>query len=181
MKQNKENNSRQGFVLFPKAIAQGFHYAKHALLGYLCIISLSANAATVYFNDFQDTIGSEWTTTAASGIHITPAPHQDYVLYPRLFLGEYNNDTLTLSLGGLSPHTTATVSFSLYLIRSWDGNDPTVVDGDLLGNDTWSLSVDGGPPLLSATFSNGNSVAGKNYDGAFSTYTYTPWTPCNAY
>ena len=165
-----------------KKTAQGSQYARRALLAFVCWFSMPASAATVYINDFQGTgtVGSEWTTTAASGIHTTPAPNPDYE-GNRKFLGEYNNDTLTLSLGGLTPHTVATVSFSLYLIRSWDGNDPTVVNGDLLGNDTWSLSVGNGPTLLSTTFSNGNSVAGQNYDGAFSTYTYTPWTPCNAY
>jgi len=167
----------------PKKTIKESRFTRTVLLALVCGVSMPASAATVYINDFQGTgtVGSEWTTTAVSGIHTTPAPNPDYVLFPRLFLGEYGNDTLTLSLGGLTAHTTATVSFSLYLIRSWDGNDPTVVDGDLLGNDTWSLSVDGGPPLLSTTFSNGNSVAGQNYDGAFSTYTYTPWTPCNAY
>ena len=167
----------------PKKTIKESRFTRTVLLALACGVSMPASAATVYINDFQGTgtVGSEWTTTAVSGIHTTPAPNPDYVLFPRLFLGEYGNDTLTLSLGGLTAHTTATVSFSLYLIRSWDGNDPTVVDGDLLGNDTWSLSVDDGPPLLSTTFSNGNSVAGQNYDGAFSTYTYTPWTPCNAY
>lgn len=140
----------------------GFRYVGYALLGYFSILSLSASAATVYFNDFQGTIGDEWTTTAASGIHTASAPNPDYA-GTRLFLGEYGNDTLTLSLGGLAAHATATVSFSLYLIRSWDGNDTTVVNGDPLGPDLWSLGVAGGPSLLSASFSNGNPVAGQSY------------------
>ena len=161
MKQIETEKSRRRLMQYPETIEQGFRYAAYALLGCLCSFSLSANAATVYVNNFQGTIGSEWTTTAASGIHTASAPNLDYG-GTRLFLGEYGNDTLTLSLGGLTPHTTATVSFSLYLIRSWDGNDTTVVNSDPLGSDLWSLGVAGGPTLLSATFSNGNP-AGQSY------------------
>jgi len=140
-----------------KKTAQGSQYARRALLAFVCWFSMPASAAMVYY-DFQGTgpVGSEWTTTAASGIHITSAPNPDYE-GNRKFLGEYGNDTLTLSLGGLSPHTVATVSFSLYLIRSWDGNETEVVNGDPLGPDVWTLSVAGGP-LLSTTFSNGGTV-----------------------
>lgn len=161
-----------------KRFAQGWRYARYALfasVGWLC---LPANAATVYFNDFDGMVGSEWTTTAASGIHTASAPNPDYN-GTRLFLGEYGNDTVTLSLGALPAHATATVSFSLYLIRSWDGNDTTVVNGDPLGPDHWKLAL-GGTTLFDQTFSNGNP-AGQSYDGAFSTYTYTAWTPCTAY
>lgn len=181
MKQNKSKKIYQCFARFTKTFAQSIF---NALIGLIGSLPLSANAATVYFNDFQGVLGtdwgSEWSTTAASGIHTASAPNPDYA-DTRLFLGEYGNDTLTLSLGGLAPHTTATVSFSLYLIRSWDGNDTTVVSNDPLGSDTWSLGIAGGPTLLNTTFSNGNSVAGQNYDGAYSTYTYTQWTPCDAY
>jgi hypothetical protein len=185
MKLTITSKSCRSFIRRSKTIAQGFRYAGYALLGYICSVSLSANAATVYMNDFQGVLGSdwgsEWSTTAASGINTASAPLVDYG-GTRLFLGQYGNDTLTLSLGGLAAHTTTTVSFSLYLIRSWDGNDPTVADEDLLGNDTWSLSVGGSPILLSTTFSNGNSVAGQNYNGAFSTYTVGPGTPpCDTY
>jgi hypothetical protein len=70
---------------------------------------------------------------------------------------------VSLSLTGLPEHATTTVSFSLYLIRSWDGNETTVVEGDPLGKDTWSLGVAGGPTLLSTTFSNGSSTVGQAY------------------
>jgi hypothetical protein len=159
MKQIKTNKYCQSLMQSSRTIARGFSFA---LLGFFGCLSLSSHAATVYLNDFQGTIGTEWTTTAASGIHTASAPLVDYA-GTRLFLGEYGNDTLTLSLEGLTAHTTTTVSFSLYLIRSWDGNDTTVVNGDPLGPDIWSLGVGGGPTLLSATFSNGNPVAGQSY------------------
>ncbi|MCR4347382.1 MAG: hypothetical protein NUV55_09315 [Sulfuricaulis sp.] len=157
---------------------QVFRYALHALLAFVCWFSMSASAATVYsLNDFQTAVGAGWSSTDNT-IVITQAPNDDF---ERKFLGEFSNGTVSLSLTDLPEHATTTVSFSLYLIRSWDGNDTTVVDGDPLGPDSWSLGVAGGPTLLNTTFSNGNSVAGQRYDGAFSTYTYTPWTPCNAY
>jgi len=97
------------------------------------LFSLPANAATVYFNDFQTAVVSGWSTAATNGIQITSAPNPDYD-GNRLFLGQYGNDTLTLSLGALPVHSTATVSFSLYLIGSWDGNDTSLVNGDPPGS-----------------------------------------------
>ncbi len=185
MKHNKTKKSGLSFTRFTRMFAQVIHYT---LIGFIGGLSLSANAATVYINDFQGSIGSEWTTTAASGIHAASAPHPDYAIFPRSFLGEYGNDTLTLSLAGLAPHSTATVSFSLYLIRSWDGKDATVVNDDPLGSDSWSLGVMGGPTLLSANFSNGNpggqsyspfpgaTSCNPGYNAAFPAGTYNPMT-----
>ena len=162
MEQNIKNISGWSITRFTKIFAQATRYT---LFGFIGVLSLSANASTVYMNDFQGVLGSdwgsEWSTTAAT-IHTDSAPSPDYVLYPRTFLGQYGNDTLTLSLAGLAPHSTATVSFSLYLIRSWDGKDTAVVNGDPLGPDIWTLGVSGGPTLLSASFSNGNP-AGQSY------------------
>ena len=99
------------------------------------------------------------------------APNPDYN-NTRLFLGEYGNDTVTLSLGALPTHATATVSFSLYLIRSWDGNATNIVNGDPLGPDHWKLAL-GGTTLFDETFSNGNP-AGQSYSP------YPGATSCNA-
>jgi hypothetical protein len=113
-------------------------------------------------NGFQTAVGAGWSSTDST-IGISQVPSTDYdVDGGRHFLGEFSNGTVSLSLTDLPEHTTTTVSFSLYLIRSWDGNDTTVVDGDPLGPDTWSLGVAGGPTLLSASFSNGNP-AGQSY------------------
>jgi hypothetical protein len=57
-------------------------------------------------------------------------------------------ETVTLTLRNLKPHTAATVTFDLYVLKSWDGNNPNY------GPDRWSLSVQGGPTLLDTTFSN---------------------------
>jgi uncharacterized protein (TIGR03437 family) len=58
------------------------------------------------------------------------------------------NETITLTLRDLTPHTLASVDFDLYVLKSWDGNNPNY------GPDRWSLSVQGGPTLLDTTFSN---------------------------
>ncbi|MHB1142470.1 MAG: hypothetical protein ACYC1T_12050 [Sulfuricaulis sp.] len=173
MKQTKTGKYCQSLTQRPGTIARGFSFA---LLGFFGCLSLSANAATVYTNnfysnDFQDSIGSEWSHTS-----VASAPNPDYG-GTRLFLGEFGNETVSLSLNGLSAHGFATVSFSLYLIRSWDGDDTTVVN-DLLGPDIWSLGVAGGPTLLSTTFSSGNA-AGQSYDGEFSLPGTQP--SCSAY
>jgi hypothetical protein len=160
-----------------KKTLKGSLFTRVALFALACGVSMPVNAATVYMSNFQNDDVAGWSSIDNT-IGITQVPNDDFV---RKFLGEFSNGTVSLSLAGLPEHATTTVSFSLYLIRSWDGNDATVINNDPLGPDTWGLSVAGGPTLLNTTFSNGNSVAGQNYDGAFSTYTYTPWTPCDAY
>jgi len=169
-----------------KIFERGKQYAWHALLGCICLFSLPANAATVYFNDFQTAVVSGWSTAATNGIQITSAPNPDYD-GNRLFLGQYGNDTLTLSLGALPVHSTATVSFSLYLIGSWDGNDTTKVNGVALGPDNWEVSL-GSTILFDQTFSNGNPAGqsyspspgatscNPGYNSVYSPGTYNPMT-----
>src|SRR6516165_7812108 len=71
-------------------------------------------------------------------------------------------ETVTLTLTNLKPHSLATVSFDLYVLKSWDGNNP------IYGPDRWSLSVSGGPTLLDTTFSN-NAKTG-DYDLSLQNY-----------
>jgi hypothetical protein len=71
------------------------------------------------------------------------------------------NETVTLTLHNLKPHTFVSVSFDLYILKSWDGNNPTY------GPDRWRLSVGNGPTLLDTTFSNnpktGADLSFQNY------------------
>ncbi|HEX7970880.1 MAG TPA: MYXO-CTERM sorting domain-containing protein [Thiobacillus sp.] len=117
-------------------------------------IGPSAIAAVVYQNDFQSGAGSEWSQTLTEN---TPTP---YPFGPRTFLGEFGNDTVSLSLAGLGAHSGMQLDFDLYLIRSWDGSSAgTTYD---YGNDAFKVSVGGGPVLLDKTFSNGNP-AGQSF------------------
>jgi hypothetical protein len=103
----------------------------------------AAQAGTVvYSTDFESGAGSEWSSALTE---TTPGTMQ----HPAdRFLGRFGNGGTTLSLTDLPPHSEVTVSLSLYLVRSWDGNS------DEYGPDTWDLSVLGGPTLLHTTFSN---------------------------
>jgi hypothetical protein len=71
------------------------------------------------------------------------------------------DETVTLTLHNLKPHSFLTVSFDLYVLKSWDGNNPTY------GPDRWRLRVQGGPTLLETTFSNnpktGADLSRQNY------------------
>ena len=86
---------------------------------------------------------------------VTAAPYD-----PRHFVRV--NETVDLTLKGLQAHSAATVSFDLYILKSWDGNNPNY------GPDRWSLSVEGGATLLDTTFSN-NAKTGA-YDLSLQDY-----------
>lgn len=75
-------------------------------------ISSTANAAVIYSNDFET--GS---TTGLTGLTtVTTAPSGEN------FLGPYNLYTnTTLSLSGLASHSSVTIDFDVYGIRSLDG------------------------------------------------------------
>jgi len=118
---------------------------------------MPASATVVYQNDFQSGAGSEWSQTITEN---APTP---YGFGQRTFLGEFGNDTVSLSLASLGVHSAVQLDFDLYLIRSWDGSSAgTTYD---YGNDTFEVSVNGGPTLLEDTFSNGNP-AGQTYGPA---------------
>src|SRR5262249_51226700 len=57
-------------------------------------------------------------------------------------------ETVTLTLRDLPPHKTVALEFDLYILKSWDGNNPNY------GPDRWSLRGRGGPSLLDTSFSN---------------------------
>lgn len=75
------------------------------------------------------------------------------------FLGQFGNNSVTLSLADLPPHSAVSISFDLFIILSWDGLLTTLADREI-----WSLRVTGGPTLLSTTFRNNmDSPTGQNY------------------
>lgn len=124
------------------------------------IAAIAANGDVIYSNDFETVVGSQWSNTSTD---ITPVGD-------RRFLGQFSDDdAVSLSLNNLSAHNSATISFDLYVIQSWDGTSSEY------GPDTWQLSVDNGPVLLNTTFSNtgddghmqsysGSSSSGGEYD-----------------
>lgn len=132
--------------------------------------SSSAQALVIYSNDFQSkSAGGEWSNNS-----VTSAPNPDYTPWGgRWFLGEFGvhngvNDVVSLSLNGLPENSRVRLSFDVYFIRSWDGNDTRVSsiindpNGQVYGPDFFNVRVAGGPLLLHETFSNGNP-AGQSY------------------
>ncbi len=100
--------------------------------------AVQAVPIAVYSNDFQGAVGSAWSNTSTD---TTPVG-------ARRFLGQFRNDTVTLSLSGLPAHSAITVSFDLFVIRSWDGDHAS------FGPDIFDLDVAGGPAdLVHTTFS----------------------------
>jgi serine/threonine protein kinase len=98
---------------------------------------------TPYVNNFEGSVGNEWTKTK-----ITTAP------VGRKFLGDFGNEEeVKLKLENLPVHTTITLNFDLYILRSWDGNGPPENNW---GPDIWTLKVlgSGERTLLAATFCN---------------------------
>jgi uncharacterized repeat protein (TIGR01451 family) len=125
-----------------------------------------------YFEDFEDPIGSEWCINRVS---TTPTG--------RSFLGEFGNETACLNLGNIPAHTRITLSFDLYIIRSWDGNQvdklPSVglLDASpdyIVGPDTWRLQA-AGQILLNTTFSNWSSYP-QAYPGWYPGGNYPAYT-----
>ena len=108
---------------------------------------------TSYTNDFQGSVGSEWSSSS-----VTAAPADSN----RKFLGEFGNEGVTLTLTDLANHDFVTVSFDLYVLKSWDGNC-----GGGVGPDVFSVDVDG-TNLTTTTFANNTGCAdGQAYPGEY--------------
>ncbi len=116
----------------------------------------------LYWNDFEGIVGSEWSNPTTS---VTPSG--------RKFLGEFGNSSETLSLTSIPTHTSVTVIFELFIIRTWDGNGV-----NCCGPDIWNLSVAGGPTLLHTTFASyGSAPSGRQaFPGSYPASAYSPGT-----
>ncbi len=90
-----------------------------------------------YFADFEGLIGQEWSKRQTD---VTPVGS-------RRFLGQFGNDTVSLTLNALPPHQAVTVALDLFVIRTWDGLQPG-------STEVWDLGISGGPTLLHTTFLN---------------------------
>ena len=107
-------------------------------------LATRAQWVTVYTNGFQGAVGPEWSAVKTD---ITP-------IGGRRFLGQFSNQVVTLTTTQLPPHSAATVSFDLFVIRSWDGSYTENTPSGCCGPDEWDLSVANGPTLLRSSFSN---------------------------
>lgn len=99
----------------------------------------TASAALVYTNNFESGAGAEWSHTNTT---VSPTG-------ARTFLGQFGNDTVTLTLNSIPQPGLMRVSFDFYAIGTWDGNAAP-------GPDLFEVDVLGGAKLLSATFAVGD-------------------------
>ncbi|MGA1825259.1 MAG: PEP-CTERM sorting domain-containing protein [bacterium] len=107
-----------------------------------------ANALPVeiYSNNFESSIGSEWSDTQINYSPILGNYHGDY----------YLSQGSTLTLTGIQPHTQLSLEFDLYLFYTWDGND-TYYGPDWFGLD--------GDIDMEWTFTN-HQPEGQSYPGS---------------
>jgi hypothetical protein len=90
------------------------------------------------FNDFDKDLKAAWSNTKTE---MTPNGKTR-------FLGQFFNESVKLTLDKLPVHKTITVTFDLYVTRTWDGN------ADFYGPDVWGLNLEDSLPLIKTTFSN---------------------------
>jgi hypothetical protein len=120
------------------------------------IFSNYASQIVVYENDFGDTVGDEWSLPI-----VETAPNGE------IYLGPFNNGEVSLDLENLQDHDRIEVSFDLYILRSWDGNQlfwpeeaamlAPYAPTEVVGPDIWELTLDG-DLLLRTTFSNWDTL-----------------------
>ena len=123
--------------------------------------NVQATPISVYSNDFESSVGSEWSVSSCTGPCINYSPTIASTPSGRNFLtgnanvsapAGFNNQRIKLNLGMLPTHDSMTLSFDLYLIKDWRG------DQDINGVDLFGAYFQTGSPgdffLLNDTFSN---------------------------
>jgi hypothetical protein len=106
-------------------------------------VSLSNSASADYFDDFEGTVGPEWSPAVTDGSQ------------PALttFLGRYNNTFVDLTLPAQNGNDYL-LSFDLYIIDSWDGS---------VHNDIFNVIIDD-VSRFSETFTNTAYGDPANFD-----------------
>ncbi len=110
----------------------------------------SASPQLIYTNGFSSNAGSEWSVT-----NITSPT------FGEKFLGPLGLQTVRLTLTNLLPHQRIRLSFDLYILGSWDGNDTQY------GPDIWGCRVQGGTNFLRTTFAYSGGQKRQAYPGAY--------------
>jgi hypothetical protein len=112
----------------------------------------------IYQSNFPSVIDGAWSQTSGMRMQ-TPSG--------RWFYGEFGkeNPGASLTLTNIPAHSTVTVGFTLFIIRSMDGNE--TASG--FGPDIWDLTVQGGPTVVYTTFSNNSTelLAGQGFPEGF--------------
>jgi gliding motility-associated-like protein len=115
---------------------------------YVVTSNYSIQNDTLYFNDFENTIGSEWSSTNSLSFNGSTN------------LGNFGNQNLVLSLSNL-PQDSLQIDFDLWIHDTWDGNQ----SGVIYQSDFWTFAI-GSDTLLHTTFSNWSSY-NQSYPGNY--------------
>ena len=112
---------------------RNLQFTLSAIVGSL-VLSSAANAATVvYQNDFENGSAANLSGGNVVGTQGFSAHGTDSNFYHNTT----ENEATVLSLAGLAPHSTVTVTFDVALIDSWDGTNP------IWGTDLFNFAADG--------------------------------------
>lgn len=106
------------------------------------IVEYNPRWQQVYFNDFENNAGIEWSHQKRE---VTPGTDWHS---PDGFLGRFMNEPVEFSLENIPDHSRILVEFDLYINGSWDGCL------GYAGPDYWDLETGEGEGLLRTTFSN---------------------------
>jgi hypothetical protein len=110
-----------------------------ALFAFMLCVTVPVQAAVVYSTDFSTAPGSQWSDTSTK-----TSNGETYLAGPGYY--GFGNQTVTLTLTGLTAGASATIEFDLYVIGSWDGNG---VPGNTPSwpawsrPDNWEVTVNG--------------------------------------
>lgn len=138
-----------------------------------------AGTFTAYSNDFSvDAAGTTASGVTATwavlpsgtvGVDTAPSGEQFLGLDDGVDLG-FANNAVTLTLTGLPTFDGFTLSFDLYVINSWDGNEFSFGPDIFLASAKWGGSS---VPLIHTTFSNWADYNQSYTDNLFGDHPYT--------
>jgi hypothetical protein len=145
----------------------------------------SATVTPFYSADFeasQNPVGPEWSMGAISGSALplsrTNAADSNPALLHTHFLGDFGGkDDVKLKLKLPQNVGAVTLSFDVYLLRTWDGNDPTPIAHARSGEPDKL----GGPDIFGYGY-NGNTLLAASFSHGAGLQTYCPGraSPCVA-
>jgi len=123
----------------------------------------------VYNNDFETGLGDFWCSDVFTSATPTASRH---------FLGEFDTqEDVCLAIPTLNEHTLVSLSFDLFVIRSWDGN----FNDGVVGADRWQLtetSIGSINTLLDTSFNNWTNHT-QSYPGSYPGDQYPSRTGAN--
>ena len=106
----------------------------------------------LYFNNFESNSLTGWSNQTRS---TTPVGS-------RGFLGEFGNDTVSLTLNNAAlANSTVILDFDLFILKTWDGNG-----NNGAGPDYFTVTTSGGQTLLNTTFGYGTQQSYPSSAGA---------------